>query len=88
RALMELYGGKLSVSASILDSVVARTDGVSASFVKELMRRFAQYSIERGRGGEVGAEDVDLALNEMLFDNSHLNRSVLGAQASEDQSIT
>lgn len=85
RALMDLYGGKLSVSETIAENVVNRTQDVSASFIKELMRRFAQYSLERGRDGEVKAEDVDQALNEMLFDNSRLNRSVLGAHSSEDQ---
>lgn len=45
--------------------------------IKLPKRRFAQYSIKRGRDGEVHAEDVDQALNEMLFDDSRLNRSVL-----------
>jgi AAA+ superfamily predicted ATPase/ATP-dependent Clp protease adapter protein ClpS len=85
RALMDLYGGNLSVSNIIADDVVSRTHDVSASFIKELMRRFAQYSIERGRDGDVNAEDVDQALNEMLFDNSRLNRSVLGAHVPENQ---
>lgn len=85
RALMELYGGNLLVSAAIVDDVVNRTRRVSASFIKELMRRFAQYSIERDGNGVVNAEDVDQALNEMLFDNGHLNRSVLGAQALKDE---
>ncbi len=84
RALMGLYGGNLLVSDAITESVISRTQGVSASFIKELMRRFAQYSIERGEDGVINAEDVDQALNEMLFDNSRLNRSVLGAQLSED----
>jgi AAA+ superfamily predicted ATPase/ATP-dependent Clp protease adapter protein ClpS len=84
-ALMDLYGGKLSVSNAIAENVINRTHDVSASFIKELMRRFAQYSIERSGNGVVSAEDVDQALNEMLFDNSRLNRSVLGAHTSENQ---
>jgi AAA+ superfamily predicted ATPase/ATP-dependent Clp protease adapter protein ClpS len=84
RALMDLYGGNLSVSDDIAGDVVNRTHDVSASFIKELMRRFAQYSIERGRDGVVSAEDVDQALNEMLFDNSRLSRSVLGAHTAEN----
>jgi hypothetical protein len=82
---MDLYGGKLSVSNAIAENVINRTHDVSASFIKELMRRFAQYSIERSGNGVVSAEDVDQALNEMLFDNSRLNRSVLGAHTSENQ---
>jgi ATP-dependent 26S proteasome regulatory subunit len=79
RRLMALYGGKLHLDEGVVDSVLSRTDGVSAAFIKELMRRFAQYSIERGDVGEVIGEDVDQALEEMLFNNNLLNRSVLGA---------
>jgi hypothetical protein len=80
RSLISLYGGKLSLSSALIEDVVSRTRGVSASFIKELMRRFAQYSIERDDAGRVTQEDIDQALNEMLFDNSVLNRTILGAQ--------
>lgn len=79
RRLMALYGGKLSIPGDLADDIVERTDGVSASFVKELMRRLAQYSIERDAKGKIAGEDVEQALEEMLFSNSTLNRAVLGA---------
>ncbi len=77
--LMQLYGGSLTIAGNILEDLADRTKGVSASFIKELMRRLAQYSIERGGNGEVLGEDVDQALEEMLFSNGVLNRSILGA---------
>ncbi len=80
RRLMALYGGKLSISDDLADDIVHRTKGVSASFVKELMRRLAQYSIERGATGKIAKDDVEQALEEMLFSNSALNRVVLGAE--------
>jgi ATPase family associated with various cellular activities (AAA) len=41
RALFELYRGLLEVDTSRLDDVLARTEGVTASFLKELLRRAA-----------------------------------------------
>ena len=84
RRLMALYGGKLSISEKLVDNIVNRTKGVSASFVKELMRRLAQYSIERGAKGKIAKADVDQALEEMLFSNNMLNRVVLGAETDQD----
>ena len=83
RRLMSLYGGKLSIPKKLADDIAVRTEGVSASFVKELMRRLAQYSIERGANGKIAKDDVEQALEEMLFSNSALNRVVLGAADEE-----
>ena len=55
-----------------------RTEGVSAAFIKELMRRIAQASIARDGGQDVTADDIDGALNEMLFDGGRLNLKLLG----------
>lgn len=79
RRLMTLYGGNLTIAGELVDDIVERTEGVSASFIKELMRRLAQYSVERGAGGEIAKPDVEQALEEMLFSKSELNRVVLGA---------
>ncbi len=76
--LIKLYCGKLQIANSLNDDIVNRTKGVSASFIKELMRRLAQYSIERDANGRVNAKDIEQALNEMLFSNKVLNRSILG----------
>ena len=79
RRLMALYGGRLSLSEELANDIVSRTRGVSASFIKELMRRLAQYALERGSDGSIGPQDVDQALEEMLFSSTKLNRVVLGA---------
>ncbi len=83
RQLMSLYGGTLKLTEELAEDVVARTGGVSASFIKELMRRLAQYTIERGTAGAIERTDVDQALEEMLFQNNALNRAVLGAAPDE-----
>ena len=46
RRLFALYRGALDVDESRLDSVLDRTDGVTASFLKELLRRAAVLAAE------------------------------------------
>ncbi|MEN3349094.1 MAG: hypothetical protein V7632_2729, partial [Bradyrhizobium sp.] len=66
--LVRLYGKGLPLTQPIVDEAVRRTAGVSAAFIKELMRRLAQASIVRDGGQDVTTEDIDGAVNEMLFD--------------------
>ncbi|MGY4545424.1 hypothetical protein ACVMDO_000853 [Bradyrhizobium sp. USDA 4513] len=76
--LIRLYGKGLPLEPPVVDAAVQRTAGVSAAFIKELMRRIAQASIARGGGRDVTADDIDAALNEMLFDGGRLNVKLLG----------
>jgi ATP-dependent 26S proteasome regulatory subunit len=76
--LIRLYGRGLPLAPAVIDEAVQRTDGVSAAFIKELMRRVAQASIARDGGESVTAADIDAALNEMLFDGGRLNVKLLG----------
>jgi len=41
RRLLRLYQGRLRISRASMYEVVARTDGVNASFIRELLRRAA-----------------------------------------------
>lgn len=80
--LIELYGKRLALSPAIIDEGVKRTEGVSAAFIKELMRRIAQSSIEHGVNGSVTMSDLSIALDDMLFVGGKLNLKLLGgAQA-------
>jgi ATP-dependent Clp protease adapter protein ClpS len=76
--LVRLYGRNLSLDESIVDEAVRRTDGVSAAFIKELMRRLAQASIARDGGKSVISADIDEALDDMLFAGGRLNVKLLG----------
>jgi hypothetical protein len=51
---------------------------VSAAFIKEMMRRTAQASIERDGGRSVTIADLTSALNDMLFTGGKLNVKLLG----------
>jgi SpoVK/Ycf46/Vps4 family AAA+-type ATPase len=46
RRLLRLYQGSLRISRSSASTVVARTDGVNASFIRELLRRAAVYAAD------------------------------------------
>jgi hypothetical protein len=78
--LTRLYSPNLPVSPEILDRIVSRTKGVSAAFLKELMRRCAQFQIEASAGSPLSKDAVDSALEEMLFAGGSLNRRILGAE--------
>ena len=76
--LVRLYGKGLPLSDAIVGEATRRTQGVSAAFIKELMRRVAQASIARGGGATVQSVDLGDALSEMLFASGKLNIKLLG----------
>ncbi len=78
RQLIELYGPDLHLSAEVMTELVARTDGTTASFAKELVRRAMLVAAERG--AEAAApEDLRAAADELLSDRDELTRRLLGA---------
>jgi ATP-dependent 26S proteasome regulatory subunit len=76
--LVQLYGRDLPLDPAIVGEVAQRTRGVSAAFIKELMRRIAQASIARDSGTSVETGDISEALDEMLFSGGKLNVKLLG----------
>ena len=50
KKLVQLSGGGLPLSEAIVGEAAQRIEGVSAAFIKELMRRVAQASIVRDGG--------------------------------------
>ena len=81
RKLVLLYSRGMVVPDDVVEATVNRTDRVGASFIKELMRRAAQFHLERTDAAHISLEDVDLALEELLFAGGTLNRTLLGMQA-------
>jgi ATP-dependent 26S proteasome regulatory subunit len=81
--LTKLYARDLQISDELLDLIVRRTKGVSAAFIKELMRRCAQFQIESSGGKLLAQAAVDAALEEMLFAGGALNRRLLGGEETE-----
>ncbi|MEJ7591933.1 MAG: hypothetical protein WKF77_10315 [Planctomycetaceae bacterium] len=77
--LVRLYSQGISLSDAGMTEIAGRTEGVSAAFIKELMRRIVQFHIERDGTGEITHTDIDSALDEMLFRGGALNLKLLGA---------
>ena len=76
--LLRLYGGHL-FGAEAMSAAAARTDGTTASFAKELVRRAV---LAAALAGEPPADDhLGLALDELLSDAQRLTRSLLGVGA-------
>jgi hypothetical protein len=79
RKLICLYAEGVTVREDIVEEVLRRTEGVSAAFIKELMRRAVQFHLEREGTGEISSADVTNALDEMLVSGGSLNLKLLGA---------
>lgn len=78
RKLVQLYGKQLPLDVTVVEDAVRRTEGASAAFIKELMRRVAQASVIRDGGASVNPGDVGEALDDMLFAGGRLNVRLLG----------
>lgn len=89
--LFALYRGALEVDESRLAGVLERTQGVTASFLKELLRRAAVLAAEDapvgegepGRSLRVSADHLDAALAELMDTRNAMTRALLGGHTSE-----
>ncbi len=81
--LVRLYSRGVPISDEIVTDTVAKTENVSAAFIKELMRRATQFQIERNSTDGINLQDVNDALDELLFRGGSLNRKLLGGKIGE-----
>jgi len=72
-----------SSRVDLISAVVQKTKNASAAFIKELMRRSAQYRIHTGSSSPLALEHVESALDEMLFAGGSLNGKLLGGATEE-----
>ncbi|WP_194923888.1 AAA family ATPase [Catenulispora pinisilvae] len=89
--LLELYRGGLDLDLSTADSLIERTAGVTASFIKELIRRATLISLDKqdqlATGSaeipttalRVSADHLDAALAVLTGSRHALTRRLLGA---------
>ncbi|MDQ0378771.1 AAA family ATPase [Amycolatopsis thermophila] len=81
RKLIELYARGVELRAD-LEPVVAATDGVTASFIKELLRRAVLHEVRAGADGDrvrVGDKALTTAFRDMQDSRNSLTRSLLGS---------
>jgi hypothetical protein len=81
--LLGLYGSQLDLGKELTDEVVARTDGTTASFTKELVRRAVLLSAER-EAEWTEPQDVRAAVDELLSDRDRLTRRLLGVRDEDE----
>lgn len=83
RRLFALYSQGMRVETTDLDPFVRRTEGVSAAFIRELMRRAALMAADEGDTIVVRDHHVDEALHDLIVTGGALTRSLLGARAAQ-----
>jgi ATP-dependent 26S proteasome regulatory subunit len=69
--LAQLYSGSIELTLAEAEAIADRTEGASAAFVKELLRRSAQFLLERDEAASTfETADWENALKEMLTGSS------------------
>jgi hypothetical protein len=81
RRLIALYARGLTLRVGELDRVIQRTEGVSAAFIRELLRKAALFSIDEAGDGAVEDRHLDAALHELVVQGGQLTRSLLGVRS-------
>ena len=76
--LVRLYARGLHVPDDVVQEIVRRTENASGAFIKELMRRSAQFCLDNDHTGQLTLKDLNSALDEMLFSGGSLNVKLLG----------
>lgn len=77
RKLIRLYSYGVTVPNDIAEIIVKKTNKSSAAFIKELMRRCAQFLLQNG-DNSLSIDHLEGALDEMLFSGGSLNLKLLG----------
>ncbi len=87
KKLLSLYKGKASIPKEVLDECVKRTEGVTASFIKELARRMAQFALVRHKSGKlnISKEDMRVAFEDMFIEGTN-TAELLGYQDKSSKS--
>ena len=78
RRLFELYLADVEAEPIDLTLMIERTEGVSAAFIKELVRRAVLTVLEDG-GRLLTASDLERSLLAFMTDSAPVLRSILGA---------
>jgi hypothetical protein len=86
--LVQLYGKGLVLPAEVVQAVVAKTKGASAAFIKELMRRSAQFVLQSGKREALTLDAVEAAIEEMVILGGSLNLKLLGASDANTETVT
>jgi hypothetical protein len=78
--LFDLYGQGLNLSVRDIERFVKRTEGASAAFIRELLRRAALFAADDSDPITVSDRHIDEALHELVVTGGELTKSLLGAK--------
>ena len=85
RRLFELYGRGLTLAVHDLEKWVQRTRGVSAAFIREVLRKAAILAAEEGTGELVVTDrHLEEAIAELLVAGGRLTQTLLGVVGNTD----
>jgi ATP-dependent 26S proteasome regulatory subunit len=81
RRLFALYGRGLTLQLQNPDRFIQKTDGVSAAFIRELLRKAALFAADEMLDAPtVMDRHLDEALHELMVAGGELTKSLLGAR--------
>jgi cell division protease FtsH len=78
RRLIELYARGLTLRVGELDRFVERSEGASAAFIRELLRKAALFAAIEDQAGVVEERHLAAALDELLGAGGELTKNLLG----------
>jgi hypothetical protein len=85
RRLIELYAKGIDLQLTEHEALITRTEGVSAAFIRELLRRATILSVEKtdtdGRPILVTDEHIDAAMHELTVVGGRFTQRLLGVSA-------
>jgi hypothetical protein len=78
RRLVDLYGHGLTLRLAELPRFIDRTQGASAAFIREWIRKAALFAADEGAGIVIEDRHLDEALHELTVQGGELTKSLLG----------
>lgn len=76
--LVTLYGRALAFEDGAVEAIVDRSEGASAAFIKEMIRRLAQAAIASGSDNRVTVATVEAVLGEAVGSRNRIGRRIVG----------
>jgi hypothetical protein len=80
--LFELYGRGLTLQVAERERFLDRTQGASAAFLRELMRKAALFAADEGPEMVLSDRHLDDALHELVVQGGDLTQSLLGFRSA------
>lgn len=77
--LFELYGRGLDLRLERRSHFIDQTEGVSAAFIRELLRKAALFAADERQDFAVEDRHLEMALKELVLEGGEMTRQLLGA---------